>query len=179
MNEHWVPFYSTCISLRFDWHITKLLPIIVYTLFQPFTFPSASLDMFLGIVEICFRNPILRSSMVHISKVYTLALRYPQRKQSQAERSGERVGHGNLPRSEITCSGNISHMTSLEPCGYEGLWLRILRLHNTHTCTVKRPSMELLWVFLCPIVNILFIGTARSLPHGFCRLCYRLRAALL
>jgi hypothetical protein len=40
MNEAWMPFYYTYISLRlclfgFGQHITKMLPIIAYTLFQP------------------------------------------------------------------------------------------------------------------------------------------------
>jgi hypothetical protein len=34
--------------------------------------------------------------------VYTFALRYPQRKWSQAERLGERAGHGSSPRSDIS-----------------------------------------------------------------------------
>jgi hypothetical protein len=45
--------------------------------------------------------------------MYSLTLRFPQRKQSYAESLGERGGHGSYPHSEITCSGYISRTTSM------------------------------------------------------------------
>jgi hypothetical protein len=117
-----MPFYSTYILLRlclfrFEQHITKMLPITAYTLFQLSSqISSACFTMFSGIAQICFRSAILRSSMVHGVVVYNFALRSPQRKYPQAGRSCERAGHGSSPRSELTCSGNISRMNSMGSC---------------------------------------------------------------
>jgi hypothetical protein len=120
MNEHWMPLCSTYISLclclfRSEEHITKILPSLHTSSSNlAHRFLSARLAMFSGVTEICFRISILRSSMVRGLVVYTLTLRYPQSKQSQTERSREYADHGSSPRSEITCSGNISQMTSMD-----------------------------------------------------------------
>jgi hypothetical protein len=97
---------------RFEQRITKTLPVIAYTLFQPGSQVSQCSPRHVsGITEICFRIAILRSLTVSGLVVYTFALRYPQRKWSQAKRLGERAGHGTSPRSEITRSGSISWTT--------------------------------------------------------------------
>lgn len=48
------------------------------------------------------------------SFVYTLALRYPHKKKSQTDRSGERGGQETSPKREIICWGNMHRTTSID-----------------------------------------------------------------
>jgi hypothetical protein len=55
-----------------------------------------------------------KSSVVLGYFSYTLLLRYPQRKKSQALRSGDLAAHSIFPLREITRAGNISLGSLLE-----------------------------------------------------------------
>jgi hypothetical protein len=68
-----------------------------------------------GIAAISCWIAAFSSSVVLGLRLQTSAFRCPQRKKSQAARSGDHAGHRMSPRSEIKRPGNISHRTPIDP----------------------------------------------------------------
>jgi hypothetical protein len=108
---HFIPH-----MFHFEQHITKTFSIIAYTLSIPCSQVFQCLPRHVFWYRwIFFRIAIFRSSMFrHLVDACTLSLWSTRKGNTQAERSGERAGHGFLPRTEITCSGNISQTTSMD-----------------------------------------------------------------
>jgi hypothetical protein len=93
-------------------YVTQTSPTISQTLFQSYSKIFHPLrDICSGIAAISSLVLFFSSAKVLGLEMKTLLFRYPHKKQSQADWSGERAGHGTSPTRQMTCCRNISRRT--------------------------------------------------------------------
>jgi hypothetical protein len=120
MNEDWMSFYSTYMSLRlclfrFEQHITKMLPIIAYTLFQPRSQATQCSPRHVS----WYRWNLLRNCGLEVIDCpWSSGVHFRSEVPPKEIITGREVRRTcrpwNSPRSEITCSGNIPRTISMD-----------------------------------------------------------------